>query len=210
MWGDSFSLAKRNAGPLAAWTAALVVTATLADQYGYENQSIVPLSIAGVFAQTFIVVAALQVGLGDPARADIRPLFLRVFLIGLISGLAIVVGTLLLIVPGVLLLIRWWIAVPAALDRDLSPTDALRESWALTRPHWAGILGLLIGLIAIAGLAAGLGALLGGFGEEVQSLPMLFTTNLVTYGLTNFATVSSVAVYRAIRTDVTDLRAVFE
>lgn len=210
MWSETIVLAARIKGPLFAWTAGMIVAATVVDQIEAAQVTTLPMSILGVFAQTHIVTAGLRVGLGAEAQAAIRPNFGRVLGIGLLSGIAILLGGLLLIIPGVFLLIRWWVSVPIALDRDISVSEALRESWRLTASHWAAILGLFLGLLAmLVVLMFGLG-LYGGLEEEGVSLPVALVANIVTYSATFIGTVSTVAVYRAISDRTTDLRAVFE
>ena len=210
MWSDTFVLAARMKGPLLAWTAGMIVAATAVDQMEAAQATTLPMSILGVVAQTYIVTAGLRVGLGAEAQAAIRPNFARVLGIGLLSGIAMLLGGLLLIIPGVFLLIRWWVAVPVALDRNISVTEALRDSWQLTASHWAPILGLFLGLLAMLVVPMfGLGVY-GGLDDEGVSLLASLVANIVAYGVTFIGTVSTVAVYRAISDRTTDLRAVFE
>ncbi len=210
MWNDSFVLADRIKGKFFLWIGALIAAATAADVAGYANEAALPLTIFGVVAQTFIVVAALNVGQSDGAGVAIRPRVATVFGIALLSGLGILVGALLLVIPGLFLLVRWWVAVPVALDRNLGAAEALRESWAMTADHWLPIAGLLVGLLAIFAIPAAILFMVGGVDEEQMALVPSLLLNSVIYGVTNFGTVSTVAVYRAISERAEDLRAVFE
>jgi membrane-anchored glycerophosphoryl diester phosphodiesterase (GDPDase) len=54
---------------------------------------------------------------------------------------------LLLIVPGVLLAIRWSIAQPLLVGRHVPAIDAMRESWEKTRGHGVPI--FLAGLVIV-------------------------------------------------------------
>jgi uncharacterized membrane protein len=207
MWNDSFVLADRIKGTLLVWIAVLVAAATAADVAGYADQAILPLTLLGVVAQTFIIVAALKAGVES---ANPRPNFARVLGIALTSGIAILFGSLLLVLPGLLLLIRWWVAVPVALDRDIGVVEALRESWALTADRWIPIAGLLLGLVALFAIPFAILFMTGDFDEDVTSFGPSLLLNIVTYAVTNFGTVSTVAVYRAISGQGEDLRAVFE
>jgi hypothetical protein len=210
MWTEMFVLAERIKGPLLAWTVGLILAATLADQSDVANAAILPLSIAGVVAQTFIVTAALRVGLAADAQAAIHPNVARVLGIGIVSGLAILLGGLLLVIPGVFLLIRWWLPVPIALDRNMGVNEALRESWELTAPHWASILGLFVGLLALLAVPMIGLFFLGGLDETSTSVPMSLIENAITYSVMNLGTVSTVAVYRIIYQPTAALRQVFE
>jgi hypothetical protein len=210
MWNQTFVLADRIKVTLLAWTGGLIIAATASDQFVYSQATTLPLSILGVFAQTYIVTEALRLGASAEAQSAIRPQFGRVFGISIVSTLAILLGGLLFIVPGVLLLIRWWIAVPVALDRDIGVSDALRESWRLTAPHWAGILGILLILLAMLAIPmAGL-FFLGGLDQDAISIPASFSMNTAMYVVTSLGSVSTVAVYRTIYQPVSELRSVFE
>lgn len=210
MWNDSFVLADRIKGTLLVWVGALIAAATATDVAGYANEAALPLTIFGVVAQTFIVVAALNIGQPDSVRAPIRPRIATVFAIALLSGLGILLGALLLVIPGLFLLVRWWIAVPVALERNVGAGEAMRESWAMTADHWLPIAGLLLGLLALVAIPAAVLFMVGGIEEEPMAILPSLLLNVVIYGVTNFGTVSTVAVYRAISGPREDLRAVFE
>jgi hypothetical protein len=211
MWNDSFVLADRIKGVLALWVGMLIAAATVADVMGVAEVAILPLSILGIVAQTFIVVAALRVVGGNGAAGDaIGFRFGTVLGIALLSGLGILLGGLLLVLPGLFLLIRWWIAVPVALDRNVGVGEALRESWELTADHWAKIAGLFLGLLVLFAVPALLLGFFNGIDAEPMDVGTSLLLNIVTYGVTNFGTVSTVAVYRAINGQQEDLHTVFE
>lgn len=215
MWSQTFILADRIKATLLAWTVGLVVAATAADQVPFSNATIsnatiMPLSILGILAQTYIVTAALRIGLDADAQAAIRPRFARVFGISIATTLAIALGGLLLIIPGVFLLIRWWIAVPIALDRDMDVSESMRESWKLIAAHWAAILGMFLVLLAIFVIPLIGLFFFGGFDDGTISVPMSLAINIVMHGVLNLGTVSTVAAYRTIYQPVTQLRQVFE
>src|SRR6266540_5114190 len=64
----------------------------------------------------------------------IRPLVC----VSLLTGLGIAAGTLLLIVPGIVLAVRWSLAVPVVMLEKESPCAAMRRSRELVRGHgWA-------------------------------------------------------------------------
>jgi hypothetical protein len=210
MWNQTFVLADKIKLTLLAWTIILIVAATVADQLTISQTTTIPLAILGLFAQACIVMAALNVGDDGDVRSSARSLVGRVFGVSFVSGLAILLGTVMLIIPGVFLLVRWWIAVPIALDRNLGVSDALRESWQLTAPHWASILGIALTLLAMFALSmTGLG-LIGGLGDERTSLPLSLAMNSVLYSITSLSTVTTVAVYWTIYQPMAQLRQVFE
>ncbi|MDZ4367471.1 MAG: glycerophosphoryl diester phosphodiesterase membrane domain-containing protein, partial [Afipia sp.] len=107
--------------------------------------------------------------------------FPTLFAVQLLSGLAIGLGVILLIIPGLYLVGRLALAAPSVADRSLyNPFEALKSSWELTRNNgWAiffflflvtivifiaaMIVGLVIGLIA--GTDGGIGQMIGGVFE---------------------------------------------
>lgn len=58
-----------------------------------------------------------------------------VFLVGLLNALAVLVGTLALVIPGFYILCRVSIAAPAALIERRGPMDAISRSWHLTEDN---------------------------------------------------------------------------
>lgn len=90
--------------------------------------------------------------------------FVRVFLMEFLMGLAIAIGLILLIVPGIIIAIGLCMA-PYILkdDKEISAMDALKKSWELTKGHksklfWLGL--SFIGWIILSLLTFGFGFLL--------------------------------------------------
>lgn len=65
------------------------------------------------------------------------------FLLGIVSNFAIFLGLALLVVPGVLLIVRWWMAAPILLDSNAGVIESLKESWRQTKGRFWPILRLL-------------------------------------------------------------------
>ena len=78
-------------------------------------------------------------------------------LLGILSTLGIFLGLLLVVVPGIVLFVRWSIAVPILLDTDEGPADSLRRSWRETGPCFWPILVTYLALYGPAVLVAVLG-----------------------------------------------------
>ncbi len=75
--------------------------------------------------------------------------------VSLLGGLGIALGFLCFVVPGIVLMTWWAVAVPVALAEDGNARDALRRSRAIVRGH-----GWVVWRVkAVAGLFAGLAAL---------------------------------------------------
>ena len=62
-------------------------------------------------------------------RGEIGP----IFGVGLLSGLAVMIGMILLIIPGIFVLCRLLVSVPVLLIEGRGPRDSLSRSWDLTQ-----------------------------------------------------------------------------
>ena len=67
----------------------------------------------------------------------------------ILLGLAVGVGLLLLIVPGVILALMFMFSALIVIDRELGPIDAMAESNRITRGHKWSLLGLTLILLLI-------------------------------------------------------------
>jgi uncharacterized membrane protein len=80
--------------------------------------------------------------------------FLPLLLLTLVSGLAIVIGTLLLIIPGIYLAVAYMFAAYLVVDRRLDFWPAMELSRRTINPRWFGYFGftLLLVLLNLAGI----------------------------------------------------------
>lgn len=142
--------------------------------------------VAGLFAMvgslTILRLWLSRTGLsvGEALRFAVL-FFPALFLVQLLTGLAIGLGILLLIIPGLYLSGRFAVAAPALVDQSLrNPIEAIRRSWALTQGNgWAVfffiflvalvifiVALLVVGVLgAIVGTAPGAGQMITGFFE---------------------------------------------
>jgi hypothetical protein len=73
------------------------------------------------------------------------------FLLGITTGLPIILGFFLLIVPGVYLMLRWLPVFAVAIAREPRPIRAMSESWHATSPHiWPLAISLLGPFLMVA------------------------------------------------------------
>ena len=100
--------------------------------------------------------AVTQIGRGGrPSLAEVTLRGLRVLPVvaaaEIIATLGIGLGFLALVVPGVILLVRWAVVAQAAALESENWVEALKRSAALTRGNYLHVLGLLLitGLVAI-------------------------------------------------------------
>jgi uncharacterized membrane protein len=141
-------------------------------------------SIVDVLVSSFIVAGimsfSLKVARGTPYTfGDLfggAPFFVSVLVANLITSIAIAIGMVFFIVPGVILAAGLCMTLPLIIDRGLGPIDALTESWKLTDGHKTNlfIFGLIAIGLAIAGVCAcGVGLLL--------VLPIIYIAHMYIY-----------------------------
>lgn len=87
-----------------------------------------------------------------------RRLYPRAFGQNLLSGLAILIGLLCLIIPGFLLAARWSISLVMLIARDMGVVESLRASWAMTAGHTLTIAAIYA--VLLLPVLAGAGSLL--------------------------------------------------
>jgi hypothetical protein len=94
-----------------------------------------------------------------------------VFAAQIVAGIGIAFGLVLLIVPGVILMIRWAVVAQSAAIEDVDWLGALRRSGELTRRNYLHVLGLLVlvGLVEF-GLQRGVTAVSSGTVHAPQVL----------------------------------------
>jgi hypothetical protein len=101
----------------------------------------------------------------------------RVLIGALLASIAIMIGMMLLVVPGLILALMWWVFVPVVVIEGTGMGEGFGRSRDLTRGHRWGILGLLL-IVAVAQWLIGfvfglLGAVLGTVVTEVLNLAVM-------------------------------------
>lgn len=111
-------------------------------------------------------VTAFYLGAHDnPETADFSMLwhpqpFLNFLGASILTTLAIVIGLVLLVVPGIIAMLLFIFSTFIVIDRGLSPIEAMKESMRITAGHRWTLLGLIV-LLLLIGMA---GALAFGVG----------------------------------------------
>jgi uncharacterized membrane protein len=80
----------------------------------------------------------------------------------IIMGVAVAMGLVLLIVPGVIMLLRLWFVGFVLVDERTGPIDAIQRSWDITRGHTMDLLVffiVLVGLNLLGAVCLGVGLL---------------------------------------------------
>lgn len=126
------------------------------------------LLIVSVIVSVMLMILMLRAAQGQkPTFSDIwlefrqKWLWLRLIALQVFMTILIVVGLLLLIIPGVILMWRFFLAPYILIDKDKPIAEALHESWRMTKGHaWAIysviIVLLVLGLTGIVPLVGGL------------------------------------------------------
>lgn len=133
------------------------------------------ISILTLAFQYWLTRTMLEEVMGSSAAG---PRFGALFGMGIVATLGILLGLVLLIIPGIVLLVRWSIAVPILLNSEEGVFGALGESWRATEGHFWPI---LVALLAIYG--CGVAVAIGGAGMEVMLGDRLIGTIVLNLGL---------------------------
>lgn len=163
--------------------------------------------------------ASLGAAIGDGVRY-----FFPLFIVALLTSIGVLLGMILLIVPGIYLAVRWLVATPALVAEDIGPTAALGRSADLTEGRrwivFALALLYFIFAIVVEGVFTVAAGALGVSTEFVGSLDAVTVTisavGSVVGSLTSMVSaVGTAALYFELRhakegVSVADLAAVFE
>jgi hypothetical protein len=100
-----------------------------------------------------------------------RKHWFRVFLVGLVVGIVAGVGFIFLIVPGIMLLLRWTVAIPVQVIENKGVNASMARSADLTKGHRWAIFGLgLVYTIAVWIIGAAVFAISGVFSSGFAGL----------------------------------------
>ena len=98
-------------------------------------------------------------GLGESIMAGLV-VAVPLIVMAIISGIAMMLGLVLFVVPGVILYLMWSVSAPALVDERLSIMGALGRSRYLTRGYRWRIFGMVLVLVVLSWLAMALMATL--------------------------------------------------
>lgn len=122
--------------------------------------------------QAAIMRGAALASVGDPldVEASYRYGFRRlgsVILISILVGLAVGLGLILLVIPGIFLAVKFSVAIPALVVEDRRGTDAMSRSWNITQGFFWHALGVWVVAFLVqmvVGFVLGaIGAIFGDF-----------------------------------------------
>lgn len=187
-----FGIYGQIAGTLIPIALALFLPVTLLSAATKDSVSgsIVANALTVVASVWFagVVVKAVQdayedgvvdASVGELFRA-VAPMLLTLFLVGLVAGLAIFVGFLLLIVPGLILITIWSVAAPVVVLEGKGVFEALGRSRELVRGNGWQVFGVLVALLAIILVAS---IVIGSIGAVGDSFVVLAIVSLLLFAL---------------------------
>lgn len=127
----------------------------------YVIQSILTQLLAATISfATFQYLRGQQVSIGECLSRGLS-LILPVIGVAFLAGLAVGVGTLLLIVPGIIIAVMLWVAIPVAVVERPGVIESLKRSADLTKGQRWTIFGIVIVIgIILAVVGAILSAIL--------------------------------------------------
>jgi hypothetical protein len=143
--------------------------------------TLVALAIAVIInaiLQAALLRGAALATVGDPVdindsyRWGLRR-FGSVLVVSLLVGLAVAIGFLLLIIPGIIFLVMFSVAVPALVVEGVRGTDAMRRSWNLVKGHFWHVFGVIVVAAILTGIVSGI---LGAIGGSNSVLRLIFGT----------------------------------
>ena len=148
-------------------------------------------SVIGMICGYFLLVAIMRrTGLEARGGEDV---FLPYLGMSLLSGLAVMLGLIVFILPGLFLIIRWIVAGPLMVARGGKVMATLGESWDRTRGHEFAIIVAVLAVIVVpvvvmiaAGSLFEQGALVGMVVSQIASSAlslMVLSLGVAVYGL---------------------------
>lgn len=172
---ESFSMYGANAAPLLG--AAVVIFAISGLMQGILNESggfiltmlglIISLIAQALFTGFVVGVVAdvradgrRDLGAGDllsSAQGVIVPLIVN----SILKGIAIVIGFILLIVPGLILLTIWAVTSPAIVAERVGALDAFGRSYELVRGQSWQVFGVIVVAFLIVFISSGIALAIG-------------------------------------------------
>jgi uncharacterized membrane protein len=113
--------------------------------------------VLGMLSQAVVLYGAFQdmrgrpVNLAESLKVGLRR-FLPILALAIVMSLGLMLGTLLLIIPGLILFTMWFVATPACVVEQLGPFRSMGRSSQLTKGHRWKVFGLILVLILISAI----------------------------------------------------------
>lgn len=224
--GEAFDLLKDNATFIAAYIALVgglnsaVVALGLADprgfginyraiegftSYGTDGAPYTIFVMIVTFVATYFLLAKLLQSRGRLIDNETR-VFAYVGLV-IISALGVIGGLVLLIVPGLILLVRWSAVSGFLIGRKRGIVESLGDSWDATRGYSWPIFGAGLVMLIISWMVKGIIVGLAGFGGMSSGF-MLLNAITSAFGNTVFSALG-IAIYYLLQNDEREVGEIF-
>lgn len=193
-----------SAGAAAIYVVVLGAIGSAIDLY--EASANIVSTVASI-AGGFLLLRAMLLEAGlleDGAAAR----FGAYFGLSLLSGLGIVLGLIVLVVPGIVLIVRWLPAYAILLSEDTGVTDALSQSWDRTRSQFWPVLAAVL-IVLVLGLVAAVIYAAADISSAVPYEAAMIAGNLALSLTSAVFTALGVAVYRLLSVKSDTLGEVF-
>lgn len=178
---EVFALYRAHAGvllPTAFWLflAVAVIEGIFADSAGGLMVTLIFALVVGILYQGVVVnlVRRVEEGSEAPTMGSLleqaMPFLPRLLAVGVLSGIAMGIGLLLLLVPGLYLLTIWAVLAPVIVVEDSGVSGSFGRSRGLVRGNGWPVFGAVLTAFLIA--AAG-SLVLGAIATEIAGGPLL-------------------------------------
>ena len=159
---ETLGVLERCAVPFLLFIVALAVLNGAIGYYGLEYTTVTQQVLKGVVALTISIAASFFLYEAVLTRTGLRSrqtddAFFPFVGMAIITALAVMVGLVALVIPGLYLITRWSIAAPILLIDGKGPIKALQDSWERTKGSDFSILLavlLFFGVPTLASIAA--------------------------------------------------------
>jgi len=181
VYKTAWSYTKKNLSILLTSTFVFIVLIVLLQSMAEEGGLFSLVGVVSAFVYIVFYIGLIKIGVliskeQEPSFENFKTdwvTFWRMFLSGFLIFVLIVLGTMLLIIPGIILAIRFSLTSFLIVDRQYSYWTAMKESWKNTKGYGWKIFGLTIlgSLVFIVSVIPfGLGAII-----SVPFLYMVYT-----------------------------------
>ncbi|SNS08985.1 Membrane domain of glycerophosphoryl diester phosphodiesterase [Sphingomonas laterariae] len=186
----TFNLMRGNVKMVAITAIAVAVASMIGSALGLA---------AMIFAQYTIISGLL-------ANADLMPdgyrtrRFWAILGVCILYNIGVTLGMVLLIVPGVILAVRWVLAVPVLIGEETGVIESLGRSWQETRGRfWPILIALIVIFLPVIAMMGIIGGVVFSNGGAEPALAITLIGNLVSSIFTVAGWHAAVAIYVMLR-----------
>jgi hypothetical protein len=202
IFGETGRLANDNAGMVVACVFGLTLLNVVLDIVMPGNASTLPATLANLGAQYGLITLVLT---GRGLREGTAG-FGAFFGINFLAGLGIMLGIVLLVVPGLFLAARWSAANAALLSEGEGVNAALGRSWDMTAASVWPIVGVQL-VIFVPALVIGFGSMFAL--DTLMPVAGSAIMYLALFAASTLSWLAGVAIYTLLRPATDELAEVF-